>query len=104
MVKQKNLYQKIVEEAIMDCYGEDEQISGRICIFDDNMSTPSSCTIWKEKVVLERIGTNDNSNVVIGIIKLDKTMMKVCIHDVILDNQKECNYIDAYTYWYNGID
>ena len=51
----KKMYEKIIEEATMDCYGEYEQISGWACLLDDCIHTPCNCTIGKEKAVLEKV-------------------------------------------------
>ena|SRR3989338_1210709 len=95
----KKTYEKIAEDATMDCYGEYEQISGWACLLDEFIHTPHNCVLGKEKAVLEKIGTDDNGNVVIGVIKLNKTKVRVLIQDIILDNQKEMDYINAYAYW-----
>ena len=97
--RQKNIFEKIIENATMDCYGEYEQISGWACFLDDNIHTPCNCTIGKEKAVLEKIGTDDNGNAVIGIIKLNETKVRVLIQDVGLENEKEMDNINAYAYW-----
>ena len=83
----------------MDCYGEYEQISGWACLLDEFIRTPCNCVLGKEKAVLEKIGTDDNGNVVIGVIKLNKTKVRVLIQDIILENQKAMDYINAYAHW-----
>ena len=95
----KKVFEKIIEDATMDCYGEYEQISGWVCLLDDNIPTPCDCIIGEEHVVLEKIETDNNGMVVIGSIKLNKTKMRVLIQDIVLQNQNAMNYIDAYTYW-----
>ena len=97
--KQKKTYEKIAEDATTDCYGEYEQISGWACLLDEFIHTPRNCVLGKEKVVLEEIDTDDNCRVVIGVIRLNKTKVRALIQDVILDNQKEMDYINAYKYW-----
>lgn len=99
MAKPKKTYEKIIEDATIDCYGEYEQISGWACLLNDNIHIPCNCAIGKEKAVLEKIDTDDNGNVVIGIIKMNKSKMRVLIQDVILENQKAMDYVSAYDYW-----
>ena len=95
----KKMYERIIEEATVDCYGEYEQISGWACLLDDSIPTPCNCLIGKEKSILEKIDTDDNGNVVIGIVKLNKTKVRILVQDIILENQKAMNYINAYAYW-----
>lgn len=98
-LSEKKTYEKIIEKATIDCYGEYEQISGWACFLDDNIPTPCTCSIRKEKAVLENIDTDDNGKVIIGIIRLNKIKIRALIQEVILENQKAMNYIRAYAYW-----
>lgn len=96
---QKRIFERIIEDATMDCYDEYEQISGWAALLDDNIPTPCNCTIGKVQAVLEKIDTDDNGNVVIGIIKLNKAKVRVLIQDIILENKTAMNHINAYHYW-----
>ena len=95
----KKMYERIIEEATVDCYGEYEQISGWACLLDDNLPTPCNCIIGKEKATLEKINMDDTGNVVVGIVRLNKTKVRILLQDIILENQKAMNYINAYAYW-----
>lgn len=53
----------------------------------------------EEKDKIKKIDTDDNGNVVVGVIKLNKTKVRVLIQDVILENQKAMDHINAYAYW-----
>ena len=96
---EKKMYERIIEEATVDCYGEYEQISGWVCLLDESIPTPCNCLIGKEKAILEKIDTDDNSNVVIGIVRLNKTKVRILIQDIRLENKKDMDYINAYAYW-----
>ena len=84
----KKMYERIIEEATVDCYGEYEQISGWACLLDDSIPTPCNCLIGKEKATLEKIDTDDTGNVVIGIVRLNKTKVRILVQDIILENKK----------------
>jgi len=99
---QKKLYEKIIEEATLDCHDEEEQIVGWEIVLDENIATPCSCRIGKQEVVLEKISTDDNAGSVIGIVRLNKTKLRILIQDVILDDVKAMQYINAYKYWYKN--
>lgn len=96
---QKKLFKKIIEDATVDCYGEYEQIAGWACLLDDNIHTPCNCIIGGAQAILEKIDTDDNGNVVIGVIKLNKAKVRVLIQDIILENTTAMNHINAYAYW-----
>ena len=53
--REKKIYERIIEEATVDCKDEYEQISGWICLLDENIATPCNCTIGKQNIVLEKI-------------------------------------------------
>ncbi|HIJ01687.1 TPA: hypothetical protein HA363_03475 [Candidatus Woesearchaeota archaeon] len=97
--REKKRYEQIIEEATMDCHDEDEQISGWACLLDDWIHTPCNCTIGKEMAVLEKVDTDDTGNAIIGVIKLNKTKLRVLIQDIVLDNPEAMTYINAYRYW-----
>ena len=97
--REKKIYERIIEEATMDCHDEYEQISGWECAFDENVHTPCSCTIGKEEAILEKISPDDNGNIIMGFIKLNKTKIRVLIQDIVLDNPKSMKYVNAYKYW-----
>ena len=82
--REKKLYERIIEEATVDCYGSYEQISGWACLLDECIPTPCDCAIGKEKAVLEKIDMDDNCNALIGAIKLNKTKFRVPIQEVLL--------------------
>ena len=92
-------YEKIIEEATMDCYSEYEQVSGWACVLEDNIPVPCKCLIGKENAILDKIDMNDNSSEIFGIIKLNKSRIRVPIEDIVLKDSNWMNYIDAYKYW-----
>jgi len=97
--KLKKLYEKIAEEATVDCHDEEEQIVGWEIVLDENIATPRSCRIGKQEAVLEKISTDDHAGSVLGIVRLNKTKLRILIQDIILDDAKAMQYIDAYKYW-----
>ncbi len=96
---QKKLYEKIAEEATVDCHDEDEQISGWECIFDEKITTPRNCTIGKQKAVLEKITRDDHFACIVGIVRLNKTKVRILLQDISLDDSEAMKYINAYRYW-----
>ncbi len=67
---QKKIYEKIIEEATVDCKDEEEQIMGWECVLDENITTPCNCIIDKQQAILEKVSTDDRIGVIIGIVKL----------------------------------
>lgn len=96
---QKKIYEKIIEEATVDCYSEYEVIAGWECLLDEKIHAPRPCRIGEQQAMLEKISSADNAGAVIGVIRLNKTKMRILIQDIILDDAKAMNYINAYKYW-----
>jgi len=94
----KKIYEKIIEEATVDCCGEYEPIQGWACLLDEKIHTPCNCSICAQKAVLSKIDTDENGMVIIGVIKLNNTQVRVLIQDVLLEGKK-MDYIRAYGYW-----
>ncbi|MBS3138661.1 hypothetical protein J4207_03050 [Candidatus Woesearchaeota archaeon] len=97
--REKKIYERIIEEATVDCNDEYEQISGWICLLDDNIATPCNCTIGKQNLVLEKIDNVVNTACIVGVIHFGKSKMRVLIQDIVLKDSTAMNYINAYKYW-----
>lgn len=95
----KKMYEKIIEEATMDCSDEYEQIAGWECAFDEKIAAPCSCKIGKQQAMLEKVSMDDNSGAVIGVIRINKSKMRILIQDIIIEDSEAMKYIDAYKYW-----
>ena len=93
------LFGKIIEEATVDCYDEYEQISDWACVLEENIIVPCKCLIGKENAILEKIDMNDNSSEIFGILKLNKSKIRVPIEDISLEDLDSMTYIEAYKYW-----
>ncbi len=96
---EKKLYEEIIEDATVDCHDEEEQISGWDCVLDEKIATPCNCIIGKQQAVLEKIAPDDNSACMVGVVRLNKTKMRVLLQDIILENPEAMKYINAYKYW-----
>lgn len=97
--KDKILFEEIIEEATVDCYNEYEQISGWVCVLEENIPASCNCLIGKEKAILDKIDSNDSSSEIFGYIKLNKTKIRVPIEDILFEDPNLMKYIDAYRYW-----
>ncbi len=95
----RKMYERIAEEATTDAYDESEQIVGWECVLDENINTPCDCKIGKQDAMLEKISTDDKAGSVIGIVRLNKTKLRVLLQDIILEDPKAMQYINAYKYW-----
>jgi hypothetical protein len=55
---------KLIEEAIVDCYGESEQIGGFYSMLEDNLDLPFQTDVLGVRVTVERIDLTDEDEIV----------------------------------------
>ncbi len=99
--KKEKKFQKMAEEATVDCYNEYEQSSGWACTLADELPLPLKCFIFGEEVTLVDIDTDENGTSVLGVVTKNKKKIRIPIQDVEVADKK-CKGLDwlgAYCYW-----
>ena len=94
-------FEKMAEQATMDCYGEYEQLSGWACALEDELPLPLKCLILGEEAMLTGIETDENGTSVLGIIKKGKSKIRIPIQDIEFKDKtaKYNKWVDAYRHW-----
>lgn len=97
----KNKYEKIIDEATVDCYGEYEQFSGWTCFLEEKLPLPLKYVIFGEEADIIGIDTDENGTCVLAIIKKGKEKIRVPVQDLKFKgkNAKYMLWIDAYKQW-----
>jgi hypothetical protein len=72
---------RMIEEAIVDAYGEFEQITGFYTMLDDNLAVPFVTEMLGVEVTVERIDMTDNEQIV-AICARGKARQRVPILDL----------------------
>src|SRR3990167_714469 len=85
----KKVYERIAEEATMDCYGEYEQLSGWACLLDEGIPTPCECLLGKEKAV-------------VGKVRFGRLRLRVLFQDISFEQPGAMDYANAYRHWCNN--
>ena len=98
----KKVYERIAEEATMDCYGEYEQLSGWACLLDESIPTPCECLLGKEKAVLEKIDTDDTGLCIVGKVRFGRLRLRVLFQDISFEQPGAMDYANAYRHWCNN--
>ena len=96
---QKIRYEKIIEDATVDCKDEDEQISGWESIFENNIITPCKCIVGKDEASLEEIRQDEHLPSILGVIRINNKKIRTPIQDIVLEDSNMNEYIEAYKYW-----
>jgi hypothetical protein len=90
----------MIEEAIVDAYGEHEQSIGWSAKIDEHLRVPFVTTVLGVEVIVERVDTSEDEQIV-AICKRGRTRQAIPILDLPLpkDLPKGAEWIAAYRYW-----
>jgi len=93
----------MVEEAIVDAYGESEQAMGLFTMIEDNLKTPFETVILGVSLTVERVDLNDREDIV-AICRRDRERQAVPILDLPLPFPRPAGWewIEAYRHWARG--
>ena len=99
----KKRLEKMVEEAIVDAYGESEQAVGFFTVIEDNLQMPFETTLLGISVAVEGVDLNDREDIV-AICRRGRERQNVPILDLPLPSPKPqgWEWIEAYRLWARG--
>jgi hypothetical protein len=93
----------LVEEAIVDAYGESEQRTAFYALLDQHLETPFETEILGVTVTVERIDMTDDEQIV-AICRRSRSRQAIPILDLPLPNPRPAGaeWIEAYRSWAAG--
>jgi hypothetical protein len=91
---------QLIEEAIVDCYGESEQISGFFNMLEERLAVPFTTDMLGVEIVVERIDITDEEEIV-AICRRGRSRQRISILDLPLPRPRPAGaeWIDAYRQW-----
>ena len=94
---------QMIEEAIVDAYGESEQTTGFYTMIEDNLAVPFETEILGIKVTVDRIDMTDDDQIV-AVYARGKSRQRVPILELPLlyPLPKGAEWIEAYRRWARG--
>ena len=95
----KSKLQKLIEEATVDCYGEDEQFSGWACTLEDQIKCPQACTASKNAAKLLKISETKGGRSINAMVEISGKRLLVPIEAIDLKDKRQNNWILAYKEW-----
>lgn len=97
----KTKFEKMAEEATMDCYNEYEQCSGWACTLADELPLHLKCLIFGEEATLVDVDTDEGGTSVLGVITKNKKKIRIPLQDIeVMDKKaKNLEWLEAYRYW-----
>lgn len=94
---------RLVEEAIVDCYNESEQATGLYTMIEDNLALPFSTTVLGVPVTVERVQLTGR-NEIVAVCRRAGIRQTVPLLDLPLPSPRpegsEC--IAVYRHWLRG--
>lgn len=99
----KRRLDELVEEAIIDAYGESEQRVGLLCMLQEHLAVPFSTEILGTLVRVERVDLND-ADAIVAICRRGQQRQKIPILDLPLPSPPPdgWEWIEAYRHWARG--
>ena len=94
--------EKLIDEAVVDAYGEEEQVGGFFTMMEEHLALPFSATILGVDVVVEKVDMIQSR--IVAICRRDKIRQKIEILDLPLPTPAPAGaeWIAAYHHWRRG--
>jgi len=95
--------EKLIEGAVVDAYGEEEQVGGFLTMMEEHLALPFSANILGVDVVVEKVDMT-RSGQIVAIYRRDKTRQRIGILDLPLPTPAPAGteWIAAYRHWRRG--
>lgn len=90
----------LVEEAIVDCYGDEEQVTGLYTMIEENLETPFQTQILGVDAAVQNVRLTDDGRIV-AMCTSGSARQAIFIADLPLPEPRPvgAEWIDAYRYW-----
>ena len=94
----------LIEEAVVDAYGDEEQTGGLFTMIEEHLALPFSVSILGVDVVVEKVDLTRDSRIV-AICKRDGVKQRIEILDLPLPQPTPAGaeWIAAYSHWRRGL-
>jgi len=100
--------QELLDQAIVDCYNEEEEFGGMLCTLEDNLSFPLQAEALGEPVEVIGLDSRRSSlrrGIVARVRKGDKEYTVGLSELVIVDpDPTSAEWLEVYRYWANGAE
>lgn len=93
----------MVEEAVVDCYDESEQVVGLYTMIEDNLALPFETKVLGVAVIVARIDLTRDEEIV-AVCRRAGVRQTIPILDLPLPSPRPAGaqWIDAYRHWVGG--
>jgi Calcium binding len=93
----------LVEEALVDAYGESEQVTGFFTMMENDLRLPFETEVLGMSVIVEAIDITEDDQLV-AVCRKDKTKQRISLPELPLPSPlpEGAEWIVAYRYWRTG--
>src|SRR5215467_7081348 len=94
---------ELVEEALVDAFGESEQVTGFYTMMENDLRLPFETEILGMSVIVEGIDITEDDQLV-GVCRKDKAKQRISLSELPLPSPppEGAEWIVAYRYWRTG--
>jgi hypothetical protein len=94
---------RLIADAVVDCYDESEELSGFFTMIQDNLATPFMTTVLGMEAVAEKIEQNEAGEIV-AVCRRGRERQGISILDLPLPDPKPkgAEWIEAFRRWAGG--
>lgn len=94
---------RLIEQAVVDCHDESEQVMGLYTMIGDNLALPFETTVLGVLVTVERVDLTPREEIV-AVCRRAGVRQTVPIIDLPLPSPRPvgAEWIDAYRHWLGG--
>jgi hypothetical protein len=91
---------RLIEEAIVDAYGEAEQTLGFFTMLEDHLAVPFPTKVLETDIIVERINLTDGERIV-AVCRRGRSRQRIGILDLPIPNPPPdgAEWIEAYRRW-----
>ena len=95
--------EEMLDEATVDCYNEDEQVTGILTMLEEHFDLPFTTTVLGVVVTVSRVELTD-SGTIVAVCFRGRQRQRVPVLDLPLPTPKPtgAEWIDAYRRWAKG--
>ena len=100
----KDELEDLVEEATIDAYGEEEQVTSFYTVLDEHLRLPFEADVLGVVVTVEKLDLTDGSDDIVIVCRRGHARQRLPVLDLPLPDPppKGWKWIEAYRYWERG--
>ena len=97
--KRNATLEAMIEQATVDAYGDDEQLTGLYTMIEDNLAVPFTTTVLGAGVTVRKVDLTDDG--IVAVCTRGRHRQKIDLLDVPLPTPPPdgAEWIDAYRHW-----